>query len=140
MSLDQSDGGEQALMVVSWAAVALAQHGIKCFLKDIGAGVGDSLAPQRGWWGSYAFELKGPCRLLAGPGPSLLTDRQCTVIPTHQSVVCSFIGHWGSFGRPLFNCDMVTAFILSIRTTQVVYLFWIELSLEPDLSGTRGIQ
>lgn len=55
MSLDQSDGGEQALMVVSWAAVALAQHGIKYFLKDIGADVGDSLAPQRGQWGSYAF-------------------------------------------------------------------------------------
>lgn len=48
MSLDQSDGGEQALMVVSWAAVALAQRGIKYFLKDIGAGVGDSLTPQRG--------------------------------------------------------------------------------------------
>lgn len=48
MSLDQRDGGEQALMVVSWAAVALAQHGIKYFLKDIGAGVGDSLAPQGG--------------------------------------------------------------------------------------------
>lgn len=48
MSLDQSDGGEQALMAVSRAAVALAQHGIKYFLKDTGAGVGDSLAPQGG--------------------------------------------------------------------------------------------
>lgn len=48
MSPDQSDGGKQALMVVSWAAAALAQHGIKYFLKDLGAGVGDSLAPQRG--------------------------------------------------------------------------------------------
>lgn len=78
-------------MVVSWAAVALAQRGIKYFLKDIGAGVGDSLTPQRGCRGSYAFELKGPCRLLNGHGPSHLTDRQNTVIPAHVRVLSALL-------------------------------------------------